>query len=289
MTPRTRAIASLWVVVVVWGSTFIITKSVLEDIAPITLAGLRFFIATAVLTPLAMGRGGLAKLPRPLPVGRLALMALTGFAIYYAGFNYALLFTSASQGALIQALGPAAIALAAVVFLREKPSRRRIGGIVLSICGVALVITAAKGTSAAPNPLLGGIFMVAAMLSWAFYTILAKGLAGADQIVVTACVSALGTAMLLPLAAAELAFRPWPSLSAGGWLSVGYLSVVASAGGFYVYNRALRELDASAVGVYINLIPVVGVLTAVIFLGETLQPLQTLGGAITLLGIWLAS
>ena len=275
--------------VLVWGSTFIITKAVLEDIAPITLAGLRFLLATIVLVPLAIGRGGLAKLPRPLPVGRLALMGLTGFAIYYAGFNYALLFTSASQGALIQALGPAAIALSAVVFLGEKPSRRRVGGIALSICGVALVIAAARGTSTAPNPLLGGILMVSAMLSWAVYTVLAKGLARADQLVVTACVSSFGTVMLLPLAAVELATQPWPALSASGWLSVGYLSIVASAGGFYIYNRALRELDASAVGVYINLIPVVGVLTAVIFLGETLQPLQTLGGVITLLGIWLAS
>ena len=82
---------------------------------------------------------------------------------------------------------------------------------------------------------------------------------------------------------------PWPSPSLQGWLGTLFLGVVASALAFVVYSRALRELDASLVGAYLNLDPIVGVLTAVLFLGETLGAWQILGGVIALAGMWLAS
>ena len=78
-----------------------------------------------------------------------------------------------------------------------------------------------------------------------------------------------------------------PSLE--GWLGFLFLSVVASALAFIAYGQLLRELDASLVGAFINLDPIVGVITAVLFLGETLHSGQMVGGAIALTGMWLAS
>jgi drug/metabolite transporter (DMT)-like permease len=74
-----------------------------------------------------------------------------------------------------------------------------------------------------------------------------------------------------------------------GWLGTLFLGVVASAAVFVVYNRVLRELDASVVAPYLNLDPIVGVLTAAVFLGETLGAWQILGGVVALAGMWLAS
>jgi drug/metabolite transporter (DMT)-like permease len=121
------------------------------------------------------------------------------------------------------------------------------------------------------------------------YTVLAKQLAGTDQVVVIACVSVIGMAMVLPAAAVELSLVPWPDPSLQGWLGTLFLGVVASALAFVVYSRALRELDASLVGAYLNLDPIVGVLTAVIVLGETLRLWQVSGGVVALAGMWLAS
>jgi drug/metabolite transporter (DMT)-like permease len=96
-------------------------------------------------------------------------------------------------------------------------------------------------------------------------------------------------AIVLPAAAVELSLIPWPDPSLQGWLGTLFLGVVASALAFVVYSRALRELDASLVGAYLNLDPIVGVLTAVILLGETLDLWQILGGVVALAGMWLAS
>ena len=216
-------------------------------------------------------------------------MALTGVVGFTVLFNYALLYGSASQGALIFAFAPAAIALGAVLVLAESPSKRRVAGIVASVLGVVLVVAGGEATAQARSPLLGGLCMIGSVASWTVYTVLAKGLAKADQIVVTALVSVAGALLLLPGAAIELALGPWPQVSLQGWLGTVFLGLIASALTYVVYGRALRELDASLVGVFSNLDPIVGVLTAVLLLDERLYAGQMLGGAITLFGMWLAS
>src|SRR5688572_27768511 len=178
---RSLAIITVVVLMVIWGSTFVITKVAAQDISPLTLAALRFLIAAVVLTPFVLVRGNWKSMPKPMPWGALLGMALTGIATFTIAFNYALVYGSASQGALIYALVPAAVAVAAVVFLKERMSKRRIGGIVLSIIGVGLVALGGESDSSSPQPLLGAVWMIAAVLSWAAYTIFAKRLADVDQ------------------------------------------------------------------------------------------------------------
>jgi drug/metabolite transporter (DMT)-like permease len=286
---RSYALAGVIVLMIVWGSTFVVTKSAVHEIPPLTLAALRFVIAACVLVPLAVARWNFGRLPAPFPLLRLVGMGLTGIAMFHVAFNYALAYGSASQGALIFALIPAAVGVAAVVGLKESPSKRRVAGIVLSVCGVALVAVAGAPGSDSPRPLLGALWMLGAVAAWAVYTVMAKQLADADQVVVIAWATVVGAVVLMPLAAFELAQHPWPRPSTRGWLGALFLGVVASALAFVVYSRALRELDASLMGVFLNLDPIVGVLTAFLFLGETLGAWQGLGGAIALTGMWLAS
>ncbi len=289
MSRRSIAIASIVVLMIVWGSTFVVTKAAAREIAPSTLALLRFLIAALVLVPFALKRGGLKSLPQPLPWASLIMMALTGIAGFTIAFNYALVEASASQGALIYAFLPAAVALAAAMFLKESISKRRIAGIVLSICGVALVVIAGESDIDSPRPVLGALWMLGAVLCWAAYTVFAKNLADTDYVVTAAAITVIGTAILVPLAAGELLQVPWQRVSLSTWLGLLFLGVIASALAYVIYGYALRELDASLVGVFINLDPIVGVLTAVIFLGETLHGGQIAGGLIALAGMWLAS
>jgi drug/metabolite transporter (DMT)-like permease len=286
---RTYALVSLILIMIVWGSTYVVTKAAVREIPPLTLAVLRYLIAAGVLVPIAIARGGLMRLPRPLPVAPLVWMGLTGIAILTVGFNYGLVYGSASQGALVYALGPAAVAVAAVLGLREPLSKRRLVGIVLSVAGAALVVAFGEMDRTAPRPLLGALWMLAGVVAWAYYTVIAKRLAHADQVVVIAWVSIIGTAMLLPGAAVELLQNPTPRPSLGAWLGTLFLGAVASAVAYVVYSRVLRELDASLVGAYFTLDPIVGVATAVGFLGEELRWGQVVGGVIALAGMWLAA
>ena len=289
MNRRTAAILGLVAVMIAWGSTFVVTKAAARDIPPIMLAALRFIIAALVLTPLALRRGGLKRLPQPVPWRVLILMSLTGIAAFAIAFNFALAEGSAAQGALIYALVPAAVAIAAAWFLEERPSKRRIVGVALSIVGVALIAIGGESTLDAPRPLLGALWMLAAVIAWTTYTVLAKRLAHADHVVTIAVISTIGAAMLVPGAIIEMARLDAFAPSLAAWGGAVFLGVVASALAYIVYGFALRELDASVVGVYTNLNPIVGVLTAVLFLGESLFSSQIVGGIVALVGMWLAS
>jgi drug/metabolite transporter (DMT)-like permease len=286
---RPLAIAGVVVLMIVWGSTFVVTKAAVRDIPPLTLATLRFAIATLTLLPIVLWRGGLSRLPKPFPLAPLLWMSLTGTALFTAGFNLALLHGSAVQGSLIYAFVPAAVAIAAVIALKEKVSRRRTIGIALSVGGVALVAAGGQAEASSPHPLLGAMWMLITVVVWAIYTVIAKRLANADQLVVITCISAIGTLMLLPFAAFELMQSPREMPSMQAWIGAAYLGSIAGALAYLVYNIALRVLDASLVGALSNLDPIVGVVTAVIFLGESLDGWQMIGGLVALAGMWLAS
>ena len=110
-----------------------------------------------------------------------------------------------------------------------------------------------------------------------------------ESLVITVCVMGTGTLLLVPFSAYEILNQGLAPLPAKGWLGVLYLGSIASGLAYALYNASLRHLDASEVGVYTNLIPVVGVLTGIVFLGEPMSVRAILGGAVVMLGVWITS
>ncbi len=268
----------------IWGSTFVVTKEIITELPPFTLAFARVAIGALVLAPFAWMR---YRRGTKLPWGPLAALGLIGVAFYYLAFNVALTYTSAVQGALVQSSIPAVTALIAVLWLRERATLIRWLGIALSIGGVLIVFSgsAANGTNAT---LLGNLLMFATVVAWGVYTSLAKRVAAFDAVVVTACITAIGAVMLAPIAAYELAGHGWPTLSGTGWAGLIYLGTMASGAAYMLYNDALKHMDASHVGAYTNLIPIVGVITGVVVLGETLTVKAIIGGVVVMIGVWIA-
>lgn len=269
----------------VWGSTFVVTKELVELWPPFTLAAVRVGIGTLVLLPLAIARH---QRGTRLPWGTIWFMGLLGVTLYYLMFNLAMVYVSASQGALVQASIPAMTALVAVVWLRERANALRWLGIALSIAGV-LIVFSGNGSAPGQSALLGNSLMFASVVCWAWYTALAKRASSFDPLVISVSVMGAGTLLSLPFSAYEILTAGLAPLPIKGWLGVLYLGSIASGLAYALYNASLRHLDASAVGVYTNLIPVVGVLTGVVFLGEPLSLRAILGGAIVMLGVWITS
>ena len=291
-TAARRALAALSLVFVmaVWGGSVTITKAAVESVPPIMLALLRFALAAALLLPLAIARlRARSGSGAAVPLRAAASLGLTGVTLYYVGYNVGVAYSTASQAAMIQSAGPAMTAVLAFFTLGERPAARAIAGVVLSMIGVAVVLFTSKAEVGASRPLFGGVLLVAATVVWSLYTIQAKRLADRDPVVLTAYTAAAGVAFLVPAAIIEYALGARAALTTPGWVSVAYLGAISSAAGYLLYNRSLKVLSAGQVAAYINLIPVVTVVTAVAFLGERLTPGTLLGGALVLLGVWLTS
>ena len=286
---RAAALATLIALMIVWGSTFLVTKESVRELPPLTLGALRYVMATVVLGLIGLARSGRRILQRPAPLGTLVLLAISGAALFIVALNYAMLWGSVTQAAIIYALVPAAVAIGAVLALGEKLSRLRIIGIILSVAGVVVVIATGKPTSAASHPLPAAVAMLVVVAAWALYTIVAKRVSHADQVAVITWMLGLGALMLLPFSAWELAQHGWPSVSGRGWLGLIFLGVIASGLAYLVYNWTLRHLEASVVGVLSNLDPIVGVASAVVVLGEVLNGWQIVGGVAALAGMAMGS
>lgn len=290
MQSHFASIVMLLITMVIWGSTFVVTKGVNDQVGPFTLAFVRVAIGAAVLLVCAFvrqARGGSHSPWSALPWGTMITMGLVGVVLYYAVFNYSLVYTSASQGALVQSCIPAMTALVAVVWLREHASVMRWAGIALSMVGVLIVFSGAAAQSGDAS-LLGNVLMFVSTVLWGVYTSMAKRVANFDPLQVTAGIIGASVVTLLPLAGFEVAAEGVPSINLKGWLGMAYLGAGASGIGYMLYSAALKHIDASEAGVYTNLIPIVGVVTGVM-LGDPLSLRAILGGVVVLVGVWLTS
>ena len=284
---RRLAVLALVVTMAVWGSSFVVTKLVLGEAGPFALTALRFGIGLMVLLPFAYRRGfrlGLALEPAFL------LFGLTGVALVYGLQTLALVFTSAANTALISAGVPAVAAVLARAFLKERIPPARLLGIGLSVLGIVLVGGATpSGAEPSGTVLLGNALMVGAVVAYGAYAVQGRALRGGGghpAVVATAASFAAGLLFLLPLAAGEVFLFGAPELGPRGCLVVAYLGVVASALPIFLWNYALRYVPASAAALYINLVPVVGLVSALLF-GERVGAAQLVGGALAVAGVLL--
>lgn len=276
-------------VMTLWGGVFVLTKDVIDAVPPLTLAFMRVAIGFAVLLPIAWLRQRRRAQPRrSLPWGPMFVMGFVGVAFYYAVFNIGLVYTSATQGALVQSSIPAITALVAILWLKESASGIRIGGIALSVAGVLIIFSGSSIHTAAASPVFGNAFVFLSVIAWGIYTSLARRYAQTDAIVMTAGVIGMGALLLLPAALIELRTHSLPHLSMREWVGVGVLGAGASGLAYLFYNLALQDIDASQAGVFANLIPVVGVVSGILVLGDPLSGRDIIGGMIVMAGVWIA-
>jgi drug/metabolite transporter (DMT)-like permease len=291
MQSHLASIVMLLVTMVIWGSTFVVTKDVNEQVQPFALALVRVAIGAVVLMGCALvrqARGGNHSPWSALPWRTMIAMGLIGVVLYYAVFNYSLVYTSASQGALVQSCIPAMTALVAVLWLREHASAMRWAGIALSMVGVLIVFSGGADAESGSASLLGNALMFISAVLWGVYTSMAKRVATFDPLQVTAGIVGAGAVMLVPLAAFEVGAEGMPSVDLQGWLGMVYLGAGASGAAYLMYSTALKHVDASEAGVYTNLIPIVGVITGMM-LGDPLSARAIIGGLVVLVGVWLTS
>ena len=281
-----RGYLAVYLTVLIWGSTFLVTKLVLGQIGPLQLTGLRFLIAFMGLAPLAARQGfRWIDVFRP----RYIAFGLTGTTLYYAFQNVGMTLTSVSSTVLILSIVPALTAVLALFFLNEKLDHIQLLGIGLVTVGVILIALGSGDGRAGASVVLGNLMIFGSALSWAIYTIQGRKMVGdRPALVMTAASTAAGALLLLPFVVWEISRIGLPHLSVSGWLGVLYLGLAASGLTMYLWNYALQTLTASVASTYINLVPVVG-LTGAFLLGEIPPALQLAGGALALVGVWLSS
>ena len=275
----------------IWGGTFVAGKHVVTTLSPLLGSCARYMIASVALSIAAFAlEGGLPKLNRQQWLGTF-ILGLLGVFAYNLFFMGALARLPASRAALIIALNPVITITISSVALKEGLSARRWLGVAIALTGVWIVISHGDVASiAAAGVGLGELFMLAAVTSWALYTVIGrKVLTGLTPLAATNYAALWGTLMLGLVAARDVgelhvALFDWKMIAA-----LLYLGVCGTALAFVWYYTSIKKLGTAVASIFTNLVPVFGVLISVAVLGEPLLPSMLIGGAVAIVGVFMVS
>ncbi|CAA9567706.1 MAG: Permease of the drug/metabolite transporter (DMT) superfamily [uncultured Thermomicrobiales bacterium] len=280
---------SLLLVAMIWGGNFVAIKTMLRDLAPLDVAFVRgmgaagFFILTLLLT----GNPRL-RMPRADWV-RLVAVGLIGVTVLNVAIVFGQSLLSAALASLIVTSNPIHTAIISRLVLGEPLTRRKLGGIALAFVGLVIVLRwgAAGGAGFGTGHIRGVLILAIAPFSWAIYTVLSKPLLQrhspvhvAGYSTVIGALAFLAIPFLRPGTLDRIADLP-----ARGWLAATFATLISFVLAYVLWYRGLRVLSPSQTAVYIYLVPVFGLLSAWLILGEEPTLFLLLGGATILTGV----
>jgi drug/metabolite transporter (DMT)-like permease len=271
---------------VFFGGTWVAGKVAVEDAQPATVAAARFAFATVLLWAWARSRAPVAR-PRLADLPLVAALGATAIAGYNLLFLYGLELAPATDGAIIvPGLVPVLTAALAWALRGETIGTRGSLGFLLAFAGLVLVVDPAGGVSS--DRLLGAVLFVLGAACWAVYSILGKtATARFDSVTATLYGTAAGTVMLLPFSFAAGGWGDLADASVETWTSVAYLGLFGTVLAFVLFYEGVQRIGPSRAASFALLVPIFGVLGAVLLLDEALSAFTVLGGAAVLAGLWL--
>ncbi len=279
--PAWHVAVALGIVYVVWGSTYLAIRVMVEGLPPLLSAGIRFVVAGLILAVVLVARGG----PRRFALSRQELLgaAAVGVALLAAG-NGGITAAEQHVPSSLAALVAASIPLWVVVFralAKERVTRGTLGGVALGFVGVGLLASQGEPGSA---DLGAGLLLVAACVSWAAGSFASGRIPmPRDALVSTAIEMLAGGAVLLGASVLVPGEAVPSGVEPRAWLALAYLVVFGSLLGFTAYTWLLAHAPVSQVATYAYVNPVIALVLGWAILSEPLTPFL-LGGAVLVLG-----
>jgi drug/metabolite transporter (DMT)-like permease len=272
-----------------WGGATVLSKHLLVSVPPVTLLVVQLAASSfALWLIVAIGSSRTFDKRNLLPLILLGLLN-PGLAYTFALFGLELI--PAGVATLLWAAEPIMILALAGVILREPVTARLLTVMFIGALGVFLVSGLADAGVASTVALQGVYLMLGAVLCCAVYTVFSRKVgATVDPLLTAAIQQVAGLAWAMALLPLEIEVSVSTHLSA---LSSFTLAVAAASGllyyaaAYWLYLSALKSVPAAVAGSFFNLIPVVGVVLALVFLGERLTALQWIGAGAIMSSVFL--
>jgi drug/metabolite transporter (DMT)-like permease len=281
----------LFLTALFWGGTFVAGRAITRDVGPLSVAFLRFALASSLLLILTWRVEKRLPLPSRNQLLPLVLLGLIGVFAYNALFFNALKLIDAGRAAMIIALNPVFIGLLAAYFFKDRLSPIRLIGIVLSVTGAVVVISRGE-----VSHLLGGgigwgeILTLGCMASWVAYSLIGKAiLKGMSPLVSVSYSSVVGTGALFLPACAEGMMGHLAEYSIADWMGISYLGIFGTVLGFVWYYEGIKKIGPTRAAQFINFVPVSAIILAFFFLGEPITWSLLVGGLFVISGVSLTN
>lgn len=279
-----------FIVVAIWGATFVSTKLLLlGGLSAAQIFTLRFIIAYVLLLVFCLFRGIRWMADNWRDELLMALLGLTGGSLYFLTENNAMNYTTTTNTSLIVSLCPLiATPLIGYFYKSERVSNRQLAGSLMAAVGVVLVVL--NGHFVLHLSPIGDLLAFSAALCWAFYSLLmVSANQHYDTVFITRKVFFYGLVFMIPyyiwcpgLGVHQLVQHPsliWHLL---------FLGCVASMLCFLAWNWVMKKLGSVATTNYVYFNPVITIVFAWSVLHEQITIWFLLGTLLILLGLYFA-
>jgi drug/metabolite transporter (DMT)-like permease len=291
--------ALLLLMTIIWGTNFAVVKSAFRELDPQAFNAMRMIIASAAFLAVIAGlrlagargdrqaAGDIASIfHTPARVtaadwAGLAALGVVGHVLYQFFFIGGLARTSVANSSPMLAAAPVLIALVGGALGQERVGRMHWVGAAVSMFGIYLVV--GQGLRLGGEGLTGDLMMFAAVCCWTAYTLGARPLMRRHSPVgVNGLSMAIGTAIYVPLMWGRMRAVDWPGVST---LTLGlliYSALFALCVAYTIWYVGVRQIGSARTSVYSNVVPLVAMGSAVLFLDEPIG-LRKIGGAVAIL------
>ena len=290
-----RVWLALWVVYIVWGSTYFAIRLGVRPthgaaMPPLIYAGIRFTVAGAVMLALTVRRP--AADGRPDPLGRRQWFAasVVGLALLLAGNGLVSIAEKripSGIAALVVATVPIWAALLGAAAGQERVTLRHALGLLLGFAGVAALVA---GTGSGRVEFLGVVIVLAASLSWAAGSVWSRTAPLVRRPLVMTGMEMLAGGVgcfAVGFAIGEGGDLHLGDVSTGAWLALAYLIVFGSLVAYTAYVWLLRNAPLSLVTTYAFVNPLVAILLGSVFLSEPFTSRTIIATVLITLGVML--
>jgi drug/metabolite transporter (DMT)-like permease len=266
--------------------TFLAAKWALLDIPPLTLAFLRFILASVGLLAIYRFWPGRRRIERA-DWKKIVFLGVLAVFINQAFFLYGIKFTTPTHAALLYGATPVFVFLLAIPLIGERPTWLKFIGVVITFVGVAVVVSQ-KGFDFSGNTWVGDTLILIAVVAWALYTVLGKPLvAKYGAVHLNALVLISGTILFIPVGVFTLTGFEAAAVSARVWLSLAYIAIGTSVVAYSIWFWALGRMEATKLSVFNNLQPIITGILSFWLMGEQIGVRLIVGGVMVILGVVL--
>lgn len=285
------AFGALVTAALVWGGSVVGQKWALGSFSAVETSVLRGLGALVILVPLWWWQEGKAvrfSARDVLIFGALGLGVLGN----HLGVLFGLRYIGAAEAGIIIGASPAITAFLSSLLIRDVPFRAVWFGCAVSFAGVALVSGGDTQGVRGNEPVLGGLLVVVALVSWALYSIGGRHtMERFSPLTVNWTTLLISILLQIPLLWTDqkMAVAGLHSVPVDGWIALLYLVVFATALGQQAWLFGVRAIGPSRAGIFINLIPVSALVLAVLIFDETLGSREVIGVGLILAGAWLVN
>ncbi|NND91269.1 MAG: DMT family transporter [Granulosicoccus sp.] len=283
-TPERRLTLQFALLVLIWSTSFLWIKILVAEIPPGWLAVSRLVLGACVLSVAALlnQHGKEANIEAGLPWRVILVAALLGNALPYTLIHAGEVTVDSGVAAVLIGTMPLATFVCAWLILGERLSSMQLGGLALGFVGLIVLI----GTDALAGlgQTWGQLLVIGGSVCYALSATLVRKLGSSRSIMVAALTLWLAAACVTPFAFLESPNPVFPQ-SGQTWIALLILGALCTGGAAWLYFQLLGQVPANKFAQINYIIPLLGYLWGLIFMGETLRWQAVLAAAMIIVGV----